>query len=79
MVANTDLFFGLSFCSYCSGNQTLRTVSVYRIFFLVPFVATLFASKIHIFGALLLAGARLHLRKTNPVSCSNVFPYVLLF
>lgn len=57
--------------------RLLRVLSVYRIFFLVLFVETLFGSKIYVFGALLLAGTHLHLRKTNPVSCSNVFPCVL--
>lgn len=77
MVANTDLFFGLSFCAYCSGNQTLKIEPVYHIFFLVPFVETLFGAKMYVFGALLLAGTHLHLKKRNLVSCSNFFTCVL--
>lgn len=75
--SNTDLFFGLSFCAYCSGNQTLRIEPVYRIFFLSPFVETLFGAKMGVFGALLLAGTHLRLKKANLVSCSLFFHCVL--
>lgn len=71
MDSNTDLFFGLSFCAYCSGNQTLRTEPVYLFFFFLgPFVETLFGAKMGVFGALLLAAPHLHLKKANLVSCS---------
>ena len=57
--------------------KLLRIEPIYCIFFLIPFVETLFSAKMRVFGALLLAGTHLHLRKTNPVSCSNLFPCVL--